>query len=110
MNNSSSKQEEVNSEHIGDGLTIEEEGSESSSVDEEHINSDYEADKFIQALTNSKHEEEVDQTFHEITERIHLSPRGNQTRGDRTSRGKGEGYIVHSIVTRLESKCSNSTQ
>ncbi|OIT21219.1 hypothetical protein A4A49_52982 [Nicotiana attenuata] len=58
MNNSSLEQEEVRSEHTRDDLTTEEEGSESSSADEEHIDSDDEADELIQAFTNSKHEEE----------------------------------------------------
>ncbi|MCD9558636.1 hypothetical protein HAX54_016087 [Datura stramonium] len=100
MNIASSDQEEVTTEHTGDDLTTKEEGSLSTRVDdyagtdEEHIDSDKKAEKLTQDFTNPNLKE-VEQTFHEIIQRLNLSPRGGKT-----SKGKKGGHNSQSNMTR----------
>ncbi|KAM3218923.1 protein starmaker-like [Capsicum annuum] len=115
--NYSSDQDEDNiSEHTGKDLTTEEEGNDGSSTDDcesiedKNIDSDDEAEKLIQTVTNSNIEEEIEKTFQNVATRTNLSPRSKHTRRSRNNRGRRGGYNSQSVVTRSQAKNNNLSE
>ncbi|KAJ8554437.1 hypothetical protein K7X08_025115 [Anisodus acutangulus] len=94
-----SSDEEADTEYEeGDEESTEEEDEDTNeedyeSFEQESASSDEEAEQLIQVFTsNQAYDPEVDYAFGEITENMHLSPRGAQSsRGGRARRGNRGG-------------------
>ncbi|MCE5166523.1 hypothetical protein HAX54_021222, partial [Datura stramonium] len=89
----SSDQEDYSNEQTGEDLTTKEESSadDYESIEGENTDSDVKAENLIQTFNNTRSNKEVEQAFHELTEKINLSPRGKHNGVGKASKSKRGG-------------------